>query len=967
MATIKGLTLEIGGDTTLLTKALGDVNKTSRELKSELKDIDRLLKLDPGNSDLVAQKQRALAEAVENTAKKLETLKDAQAQAAEQFAKGEIGEDQYRAVQREVIRTEEELRKLNKRLAEANLNWETAAKKIGDFGKKATEIGKNLSMKVTAPIVAIGTAATKMASDFTDAMAKVSTLADENVVSMKDLEKGIKDISNATGIASSEIASSVYDALSAGVDTADVLDFVQSNVMLTKAGFTDMATAIDATSTVLNAYGEAAFDVTKIGDILVKTQDEGKISVDELGKNMGRVIPVASALGVNLDQLGASYSILTAKGQNASIATTNLNSMLGELGKTGSKSDQALRSITGQSFAELVASGKTVGDVLGVLDQHAKGAGLSLSDMFGSTTAGSAALTLLSDGVGAFNDKVDVMNNSSGTMAENFEKLQTPSEKMAISLNKLKNVLIELGTVMLPVIEKLAEWLGKVADKLLGMSDGAKTAIVVVAGLAAAIGPLLIFVGKVASGISALMSLGTTLAPLLLTLKASLAGLAAAVGSVLVPLLPLIPIIAAVVGAGVLLYKNWDSIKELAQDLGKNIGEAWGGLKEATAEAWSGMKESVGSAWEGIKETATSKLDNIKSGIAASIEGIKTGWVATWDSLNELTGGSMDGLKDTLSGTWESIKDAAGHYWELIKNAALAPVLVMADIISGDFDKLGSDLVGIWDNIKEAASGLFESVRGAWDGIKQATDTLKDGVSAAFGGLKDNVVARGTQLKDGIIDAFVKLRDGATERLGQMLTYMQELPQKLLALGQEMMKAIVSGVSEGVSKLVTTFQDIVRNIYDTVKKLPEAMIDIGRNIISGLIKGITSKITALWDTVRNLARGVSDGIRKALKIQSPSKVTEELGSMTGEGFIDGLEEAFKQIKQKTLSIKDMLQSGLSGLEVSMPGVGEMAIAGGGPLNIHIDNFTNNTDKDIEQLAYELEFYRQKAAYGRGRS
>ena len=143
---------------------------------------------------------------------------------------------------------------------------------------------------------------------------------------------------------------------------------------------------------------------------------------------MGRVIPTASSLGVNLDQLGASYAILTAKGQNASIATTNLNSMLGEMGKTGSKSDKVLRELTGKSFKELVAEGKSVGDVLAVLNEYAEANNLSLADMFGSTTASAAALTLLSDGAEAFNEKVAIMNDSTGTMAENVEKLKTPSE-----------------------------------------------------------------------------------------------------------------------------------------------------------------------------------------------------------------------------------------------------------------------------------------------------------------------------------------------------------------------------------------------------------------------------------------------------------------------------------------------------------------------------------------------------------
>ena len=195
----------------------------------------------------------------------MDKLRTAQEQVNEQFRRGEISEEQYRAFQREIIETESKLKHFEKQLRETGLTAEQVGQKFKDAGKKMTDIGKDLSKKVTAPIAATGTAALKMASDFTDSLAKVSTLADETQVSMSDLKSGILDISSATGIASTEISGAVYDALSAGVETADVLDYVEANVQLTKAGFTDMGVAIDATSTILNAYGEAAFDVTKLG------------------------------------------------------------------------------------------------------------------------------------------------------------------------------------------------------------------------------------------------------------------------------------------------------------------------------------------------------------------------------------------------------------------------------------------------------------------------------------------------------------------------------------------------------------------------------------------------------------------------------------------------------------------------------------------------------------------------------
>jgi len=167
---IKGITIEIGGDTQKLNKALEDVNKKTRDVQSELRQVERLLKLDPKNTELLAQKQKLLAEAVENSREKLDRLRAAQSQVEEQFRRGEIGEEQYRAFQREVIKAEQELKSFEKQLRDTGITAEQVGKKMQDVGKKMTDIGKDLSMKVTAPLVAAGAASFKMAADLQDAM-----------------------------------------------------------------------------------------------------------------------------------------------------------------------------------------------------------------------------------------------------------------------------------------------------------------------------------------------------------------------------------------------------------------------------------------------------------------------------------------------------------------------------------------------------------------------------------------------------------------------------------------------------------------------------------------------------------------------------------------------------------------------------------------------------------------------------
>ena len=464
---------------------------------------------------------------------------------------------------------------------------EKTTSKLKGMAESFGKIGKNLTAKITVPVVGLATAGTKMALDLEHNIKKVTTLADSDILPVSKIREEVRAISDASGIAQTEIADAVYSALSAGVDSANVMEFVRSGIDLTRAGFTDMATAIDATTTVLNAYGDDAFEISKIHDIFVQTQDKGKISVDELGKSIGRVVPAASSLGVNLDQLGASYAILTAKGQNAQLATTNLNAMLSELGATGSKSDKALREMTGKSFAELTKEGKTVGDVLGMLDEYAKVNDLSLKDMFGSMNAGSAALTLLSDGVEGYNAMLKEMNGATGKTAENARIMEDGWFKINKAMTQVKNTLIDVGAVLAPYIEMAATKVSELTERFNALDEGTKSNIMKFIGLATVAGPVILGVSKIIGVVGSVISIGGKLVGGISTVMGVLGG-------------PLTLALAGAVAAGIALYKNWDKIKEGAS-------KAW----EATTKIVEGAVSKIKGFWEGLKNFFKNPIEGI--------------------------------------------------------------------------------------------------------------------------------------------------------------------------------------------------------------------------------------------------------------------------------------------------------------------------------------------------------------------
>lgn len=502
-------------------------------------------------------------------------------------------------------------------------------------GKGITKLGKKVT-RVTAPFAAAAAVGVKKFMALDTAIRQVSTLTTDEVLPVSQIRKDVKAISNAHGIAQTEVAGAMYEALSSGIDQSKVTEFTKSAVKLTKAGFTDMATVVDATTTALNAYGDAAYDVSKIHDIFVKTQDKGKITVDELGKNIGRVIPMAAAAGVNLDQLGASYAMLTAKGQNARIATTNLNSMIAELSASGTRADKVLRGATGKSFTELTKSGTSLGGVLGILDENAKKSGMSLSDMFGNMSAGQAALTLFSEGADGFNKMLKEMQNSDGATDANYMKMLGPAEKWAVAKTKMENSLMDLGGAMAPFVVEIAGAISKVVAKFQELDPATQSTIAQWALMALAAGPLIAIFGSIVTGVGMFISVIGGVIGFVGSLVGVLGSVASVGGSVIGAIAGIVaalgPIgwaVMAVVGVGAFLISNWQEIKAEAASLGGGIRGYLVGALHVAGSKFSGLRSkatgalnAIKGAWESLKRALANPIKGVVSIVSSAAGGI---------------------------------------------------------------------------------------------------------------------------------------------------------------------------------------------------------------------------------------------------------------------------------------------------------------------------------------------------------
>ena len=844
MGNIKGIIIEIGSDTKKFKSGLKDLNQSAKDLQNELKYVNKALKHDPKNTDLLRQKQELLTKSVSETKTKLESLKAAKEKADKDMANGtEVNQEQYRRLVREISTTENSLKNLTKEMKNfgsvSAQQIAAAGENVQELGGKIETVGKKVSVASATSAAALG-ASVKLASDYTDAVAKVGTVADLQSVPLEKLRDDMLQLSTETGRGAGEIADATYQAISASVDTADAVSFVGTSVGLAKAGFLETADAVDVLTTIINAYGLEASDAGRLSDILIQTQNDGKTTVNELSQSMGQVIPLASAYGVNIENLAASYAQLTKNGVATSQAGTYLKSMLNELGDSGSKVAGILQEQTGKSFGQLMNEGMSLGDVLGVLNESVNGDSEALAGLWGSTEAGTGALSILSAGVDAFNGELGNMANSTGNAANALETLSTPSEKAKESLNALKNIGIELGSTVLealaPVLEQLAETVKALSEKFSNLSPTAQKVIVVVGLLVAAIGPVILIIGKFAAAIGAIMTIAPTLTAVLGAVKIAFA----AIGG---PVTIIIALITALVLKFIHAYNTSEEFRNKVGLAFYNVKKA---VTESLAAAMAKVKEfvSVGKnvivgLWNGIND----KVAWLKGKVKGVVDKIK-GWFTSKEGFDEHSPSKWS------EGVGSYVMDGLGNGFEKDETAIRAARKAA-------------------DNIKNAITDEISKVNAEISLIQKESEERQ--AKEELAQCKENLAKKQAELKKAepknrksILDEIAKIekdwnkkqleaaKQAEQKKLQERLTALQEFKQKyeadLAAIEQK--ESSLSDKLFDYGELFTRVQDEdsdkeifkLNNLDESIKKIEKYNAQIESLKEKGLDGGLLAEV-----------------------------------------------------------------------------------------------------------------------------
>ena len=797
---IKGITVEIGGDTTGLEKALKNVNSTIKNTQSQLKDVNRLLKLDPSNTELLSQKQRALKDAIGATKEKLDSLKTAQEQAKQQLENGDLGQDKYDALQREIIETEQELRRLQEEAAATSTalaKIDEAGKKMEAFGDSVTSAGQKI-MPASMAVAGLGAAAVKTAADFDSGMSKVAAISGATGDDLDALRDKAREMGAKTKFSASEAASAMEYMAMAGWKTEDMLGGIEGIMSLAAASGEDLATTSDIVTDALTAFGLSAQDSGHFADILAAASSNANTNVRMMGETFKYCAPIAGALGFSAEDVAEAIGLMANAGIKSTQAGTALRTIMNNLSGEVKITGAALGEVT---IATTNADGsmRDLSDILadcrGAFSQLSESERAQAAEALVGKNAMSGFLALMNAAPEDIEKLSTAIDNCDGTAAQMAETMQDNlAGQLTILKSQLEELAISFGEMLMPAIRAIVSKIQAFVDKLNGMSESQRKAILTIGLIVAALGPLLVIIGtlisKVGVAMQGFVKLATGVKKLGVAVKAGtgvFGKLGAALGGISGPVLAIVAVVAVLVAAFKHLWDTneefrnaitgiWEGIVSKIQAFCQGIvdrlnalGFDFGSIVDVLKSLWDGLCQFLAPVFEAafnVVSTVLGTVLNVITGLLDVFIGLFTGnWSQMWEGIKEIFSGIWDGitglfdtalnllksLAETVFGwfgtTWESVWTGIKSFFETIWNGIVA-------FFTGIWNAIVSTVTAQINAVKTVVTTVFNAIKTTattiWNGIKTTISTVVDGIKSKVSSVFESVKSTATNLFNGI-------------------------------------------------------------------------------------------------------------------------------------------------------------------------------------------------------------------------
>ena len=897
---IKGITVEINGDTTKLSKALEGVNKNIRTTQTQLKDVEKLLKLDPSNTELLSQKHKLLADAVTSTKEKLDTLKTAAEQANTALANGNITQEQYDALQREIIETENELRNLQNEADRTNTAFaklEAAGATMQKVGDKISGAGEKL-LPVTAGVATLGTIAVKTGADFDAAMSKVAAVSGAAGEELDALREKAREMGAKTKFSASEAAEAMNYMAMAGWKTEDMLNGIEGIMNLAAASGEELALTSDIVTDALTAFGLTAADSGHFADVLAAASSNANTNVAMMGETFKYAAPVAGALGFSVEDTAEAIGLMANAGIKSTQAGTSLRSIMTVLSGDVKFCGEALGEVQIQT-TNADGSMRELTDILAdcrvAFSQLSESEQASAAKTLVGKNAMSGFLALMNAAPADIDKLQGAISSCDGTSLAMAETMQDNlTGQLTILKSQLEELAISFSDILMPTIRSIVSHIQGLVDKLNQLDPQTKETIVKIALIAAALGPLLIVIGKTISGVGSIMTLVSKAPAAIAAVKGGVAAVTGALGVSLGTILAVVAAIAALVAAFVHLWNTNDEFKNSIIGIWNQIKETFSGLADGIVS----RVNELGFDFENFTEMLKAAWDALCSVLAPMFEGMFTNIANILSAASGVILGVLDIFVGLFTGDWEQmwngVKGIFISIWNLLVSTfqnILNVIKNVADVVLGWF---GTSWNEVWIGIKDFFVGIWTSISTFFTGIVTGIRDFFVNTWTAIYTTFTNII---TAIQTVATTIFTAVRDFITNIFTEIYNFLSPLLEAFRYLFETIFQAIqilIGMAMDWISEKISAIWNGIRTVIDTVLTAISGTVsgiwNSIRSAISSVMDSIKSKVSTAWNSVSTTISDVLSKIKTTV-----SSIWENIKSAVSEkisGIVTTVKDGF---------------------------------------------------------------------------
>ncbi len=717
----------------------------------------------------------------------------------------------------------------NNAIDETNDRAQSFSQKMSDkfetIGTNATRLGTKLSLGLTTPITYIGTKAVQATASFEAAMSQVGAISGATGEDLAALRNKAEEMGKTTKFSASESAEALTYMAMAGWKTGDMLDGLEGVLNLAAASGAELGTTSDIVTDALTAMGYSAGYAGRLADVMAAASGNANTNVELMGETFKYAGTMAGTMGYSMEDVALAIGLMANSGIKGSMAGTSLNAIISRLATNTNGAADCINGL-GVEFYNADGTARNFGDVMSELREATKGLTTEQKAEIASTIAGEEAkkglLAILNASSSDYDKLSTAINGSSGAAKQMADTMNDNlNGQLTLLKSQLESLAIQFVTLIMPYLKQAVAWLSKICDWIAGLDDGTKKLIIAVAAVLAAAGPVLIFFGKVATGVGSIISVGSKLVGGiggLIGKVSGAGGLIPALAAIPAPVWIIIAVIGAAIAIGVLLYKNWDEIKEWAGKTWENIKNTVGGAVDAIKGFFGGIIDFVKGNWQGLALLLVNPFaggfkllyDNCESfrGFIDNFLGnIKTGFHNFASNISEKTGE----LRDNVVNKTKELGEKTVEKFHQMQENISQKIENIRENTSNKFNEIKENTVQKVNELKENTVSKFNELK---DRVAEKIDYLKSSTAEKFNQIRTDAVEKVNSLKENVVSKFNELKDKAADKINALKDKGVAGFEALRAKGLEKIDSLKTGISEKM--------DTVKNfVSNTVQKLKD--------------------------------------------------------------------------------------------------------------------------------------------------